>query len=1350
MLLEKDEGLLNYTREKLEESQRHLFLAALEDSLPEKVRGASVVIRAGQIKIGEVMVEVPKLTLDTGASDKSYIGEEMVAEIGSVVRLPCRHKAWLADGRSSVVVTERVILPIQVFDVNNELTGAIWTELYIIPTLGKEIIIGLPDILGNYWSIFIDLLESARDEKRQLGGARIQQLRSIVQKELEKRQPSRDILRCAARESKEILSGYSRAKQRILQDKAHKRVISSSSRTADELLVSARYGVAYADSRIEDMVLQLQNAVENPLLVEGEIYDPWTKDPPSCPEEDDTPDALAFGEDILHYLEMGVSEARKEYLDLLPTRVTEDFVKAVPAVMDLLRSEKAQEVFVPSDWYGLKISPIDFVIKEGLPDRMNTRARPIRPALYEPAKREFDRLATYFYETDPKVCTSPIASPLVIAPKATHPFIRFCGDYRRVNDYITIPQVPIPHVSHELVKASRFKFFIDLDMTNSFHQIPLAEAASQLLSVQTPWGLVRPKFLPEGVGPASGLLQNIVREVFLDYEEWAIVIFDNFLICANDYQDAYTKLQLVLDRALEYGLVLKLKKSWFGVPQVSFFGYQVRHGSWDLSQERKDAIASMPMPTNTKGMQSFLGATLFFHQHVPNYSEWAARLYEMTHVGFNWDAATWEVDYAAHFDKFKVAITQASTLHFPDYLLPWVLRVDASEFAVGSVLYQIATTPEGDQVHQPIMFSSKRFSEPASRWDTYKREAYAIYHGVSSNHWYLRGKSFVLETDHRNLVWIESSDTPIVVRWRALLQSYDFKIRHIPGTQNKVADWLSRPPSVQTATISTVEATIDTPPIFDDIMASVHGGRSFHLGAPETWRRAKLQYPSAHISQSAVREYVRNCAVCQKTRDTGIRGLPEQYRTLKPQQYRRVIGIDHVTVTPTDKDGNTCIILLVEHFSHFPRAYAAKDYSADTVAVTLLDHVATFGLFDQLASDPGAAFMSDAVRKLNDYLGIHHKVSLVGRHESNGCEGSGKQFLRHLRTLVMDEQLKDRWSHPTVLPLVNFFMASFPTSETGGLTPFQLKYGTQDAGYFKLPHGLSPGQRSSEYLRRLDEDIQHIRRISMELQDKIVRERSEGMDTVPKYVRGDLVLWDPRENPCDMLPSKLDTNFVGPFEVLEQVHNNVKCRHVVLETEPTLHVSRLKPFFGSLEDAIRVAKYDKDQRSIVEIQWYIGNPHVRTSMQFGILWEDGFQARDWDADLASSQPFKMFVESRKELFPLRFNVKESKQKIREIRRKAVSTITAGMEGYLSLRYFDGTDKGWYDSLNLPEKSRLYVVPFSCERVVANRATISVPIFDTTIKVDNYDIVSHLYSQWNPDAMVLVEPGMRALHPNIWE
>ena len=33
---------------------------------------------------------------------------------------------------------------------------------------------------------------------------------------------------------------------------------------------------------------------------------------------------------------------------------------------------------------------------------------------------------------------------------------------------------------------------------------------------------------------------------------------------------------------------------------------------------------------------------------------------------------------------------------------------------------------------------------------------------------------------------------PIIVRWRVLLQSYVFQVRHIPGTENTVADWLSR------------------------------------------------------------------------------------------------------------------------------------------------------------------------------------------------------------------------------------------------------------------------------------------------------------------------------------------------------------------------------------------------------------------------------------------------------------------------------------------------------------------------------------------------------------------------------
>jgi hypothetical protein len=51
--------------------------------------------------------------------------------------------------------------------------------------------------------------------------------------------------------------------------------------------------------------------------------------------------------------------------------------------------------------------------------------------------------------------TSPVASCLVVAPKATTPYIRLCGDYRLINQHVEMPQAYIPMVQHELEKAQK-------------------------------------------------------------------------------------------------------------------------------------------------------------------------------------------------------------------------------------------------------------------------------------------------------------------------------------------------------------------------------------------------------------------------------------------------------------------------------------------------------------------------------------------------------------------------------------------------------------------------------------------------------------------------------------------------------------------------------------------------------------------------------------------------------------------------------------------------------------------------------------------------------------------------------
>ena len=125
------------------------------------------------------------------------------------------------------------------------------------------------------------------------------------------------------------------------------------------------------------------------------------------------------------------------------------------------------------------MEPYHLEVKPGMPDHLKARARPVRAALFQDTKTEFDRMRTYFYE----MSTSPIACSLVVAPKATTPFIRLCGNYRPINPYMCIPQEPIPYVQQSLAKAAGLNVFVDLDMTNSFHQIPIDDIGSSYQSL---------------------------------------------------------------------------------------------------------------------------------------------------------------------------------------------------------------------------------------------------------------------------------------------------------------------------------------------------------------------------------------------------------------------------------------------------------------------------------------------------------------------------------------------------------------------------------------------------------------------------------------------------------------------------------------------------------------------------------------------------------------------------------------------------------------------------------------------------------------------------------------------------
>ena len=128
-------------------------------------------------------------------------------------------------------------------------------------------------------------------------------------------------------------------------------------------------------------------------------------------------------------------------------------------------------------------------------------------------------------------------------------------------------------------------------------------------------------------------------------------------------------------------------------------------------------------------------------------------------------------------------------------------------------------------------------------------------------------------------------------------------------------------------------------------------------------------------------------------------------------------------------------------------------------------------------TDPGGDFTSEVMGHLTRWFYIEHKSSLVDRHESFCVEGTGKQVARHVRVLTQEERIKDEWSSPTVLQLIEYLVNSHVSSETG-IIPLGAIFGSQDAIYLNMPPGLNPNERTNEFVCRLDEkNLQHLRAV---------------------------------------------------------------------------------------------------------------------------------------------------------------------------------------------------------------------------------------------------------------------------------
>ena len=101
---------------------------------------------------------------------------------------------------------------------------------------------------------------------------------------------------------------------------------------------------------------------------------------------------------------------------------------------------------------------------------------------------------------------------------------------------------------------------------------------------------------------------------------------------------------------------------------------------------------------------------------------------------------------------------------------------------------------EGDPKRlAPVMYLSRRLRPPERNYSVVEREAPAIYWCIRKLEVYLYGRPFILKTDHKPLLHLQSAErlNPRLKRWALYLSLFRFRAEHVEGGENHTPDLLS-------------------------------------------------------------------------------------------------------------------------------------------------------------------------------------------------------------------------------------------------------------------------------------------------------------------------------------------------------------------------------------------------------------------------------------------------------------------------------------------------------------------------------------------------------------------------------